>query len=194
MYPLATPATMSKNSMSPSGERTFPFFYYIALLWLWRFLCGDWRSEVFALYSLCVWCQMASFFGTKTFQYSRHCPNLWYRGSISLIYTALQYRKVCRQMSVFFILKGNSASTAGFLFLIFLSTTSMSSCLNCPSLISSRLIMIFVTGWSVSLRGSPREQDLALNNLQKLMRKKIIKPSNSSIEFQIKLDSMMLST
>ena len=50
---------------------------------------------------------------------------------------------------------GISSSPAALLFLIFLSTESSSSCMNCHSLISSWLLIIFVTGSSVTFSGFP---------------------------------------
>ena len=50
---------------------------------------------------------------------------------------------------------GGSSSPAAFLFLIFLSNKSSSSCVNCPSLMSSWLLIIFVIGLSVTFRGFP---------------------------------------
>ena len=60
---------------------------------------------------------------------------------------------VCRQISLF---SGSiSSGTAAFLVLIFLSTTS-NSCVKCPTLMSSLLLMIFVIVSSVSLGDFPR--------------------------------------
>ena len=50
---------------------------------------------------------------------------------------------------------GNSSRPAAFLFLIFLSTKSNSSWVNCPSLMSIRLLIIFVIGSSVTFGGFP---------------------------------------
>ena len=51
--PCRIPATMSKKSVSPSGEQNYTFvFFYRASLW------GDNRLEVFASSSLFVWIQM----------------------------------------------------------------------------------------------------------------------------------------
>ena len=47
--------------------------------------------------------------------------------------------------------RGISSRSAAFLFLIFVSTTSSSSWVNCPSLMSTWLWMIFVIGSSVTL-------------------------------------------
>ena len=52
---------------------------------------------------------------------------------------------------VFHTSGGISTRSGAFLFLIFLSTTLSSSCVNCPSLMSSGFLMIFVMGSSVTL-------------------------------------------
>ena len=56
---------------------------------------------------------------------------------------------------VFNISRGISSRPSAFLFLIFLRTTSSSSCVNCPSLMSSWLLMIFVICSSVTLGDFP---------------------------------------
>ena len=56
---------------------------------------------------------------------------------------------------VFHISGGISSSPAAFLFSIFLSTESSSSCVNCPSLISNCLLIILVIGSCVTFRGFP---------------------------------------
>ena len=48
-----------------------------------------------------------------------------------------------------------SSSPAAFLFLIFLSTESSSSCINCPSLMSNCLLIILVIGSCVTFGGFP---------------------------------------
>ena len=48
-----------------------------------------------------------------------------------------------------------SSSPAAFLFLIFLSTESSSSCINCPSLMSNWLLIIFVIDSCVIFEGFP---------------------------------------
>ena len=50
---------------------------------------------------------------------------------------------------------GISSSPAAFLFLIFLSTESSSSCVNGPSLMSNCLLIILVTGSCVTFGGFP---------------------------------------
>ena len=75
------------------------------------------------------------------------------------LYTALQYRS-CRSSNsllswpygVWNTSGGISSRLAAFLFLIFLSTTSNSSLVSCPSLMSSWLLIIFVIGLAVTLR------------------------------------------
>ena len=57
-YPYRPPATMSKKSESPSGERTLTFMFYRASLWLWQFLWGHHTLVIFTPSSLCVWSQM----------------------------------------------------------------------------------------------------------------------------------------
>ena len=52
---------------------------------------------------------------------------------------------------------GISSSPVAFLFLIFLRTTSSSSCVNCPSFVSSGLLMVFVIGSSVTLGIFPED-------------------------------------
>ena len=72
------------------------------------------------------------------------------------LYTALQYRSsMTSHFLVFHISEGISLSFAAFLFLIFLSTMSSSSCISCPSLMSSWLLIIFVIGSSVTFGGFP---------------------------------------
>ena len=54
---------------------------------------------------------------------------------------------------VFHTTGGISSSPAAFLFLIFLSSKSSSSCVNCPSLMSCRLLIIFAISSSVIFGG-----------------------------------------
>ena len=56
---------------------------------------------------------------------------------------------------VFYTSGGNSSSLAAFLFLIFLSTESSSSCVNSPSLMSNCLLIILVIGSCVASGGFP---------------------------------------
>ena len=66
------------------------------------------------------------------------------------LYAALKYRSsMSSNFLVFHASAGISSRPAAFLFLILHSTTS--SCVNCPSLMSSGLLMIFVIGSSVTL-------------------------------------------
>ena len=72
-------------------------------------------------------------------------------------YTALQYQNSrSSNVRVFHTSDDISSRPAAFLFLIFVRTTSRSSCVNCPSLRSSWSLMIFVIGSFVTLKGSPR--------------------------------------
>ena len=72
------------------------------------------------------------------------------------LYTALKYRSSMSSNSLVFHTSGSiSSSSAAFLFLIFLSTESSSSCVNCPSLMPSWLSIIFVIGSCVSFEGFP---------------------------------------
>ena len=61
MSHCSTPATMQKQSVFPSVERTFTFVFYTASLWLLLFLWGDRRLELFALSFLSLWNQMPIF-------------------------------------------------------------------------------------------------------------------------------------
>ena len=72
------------------------------------------------------------------------------------LYTALQCRS-SRSLNclVFHTSGGISSSPAAFLFLIFLSTMSSSSCVNGLSLMSNCLLIILVTGSCVTFRGFP---------------------------------------
>ena len=70
------------------------------------------------------------------------------------LYTALQCRSSMSSNSlVFHTSVGISSSPAAFLFKIFLSTESSSSCIICPSLISCWLVIIFVSDLCVIFRG-----------------------------------------
>ena len=70
------------------------------------------------------------------------------------LYTALEYRSSMVTNSFVFHTSGSiSSSPAAFLFLIFLSTESSSSCVNCPILMSSWLLIIFLIGSSVTFGG-----------------------------------------
>ena len=61
------------------------------------------------------------------------------------LYTALQCRSSISSNSLVFHTSGCiSSSPAAFLLLIFLSIESSSSCVNCPSLMSNYLLLIFV--------------------------------------------------
>ena len=51
--PSSTPVTMSKLSVSPSGERTFTLVFFRASLWLRRFLLVGRGREEFAPSYLC---------------------------------------------------------------------------------------------------------------------------------------------
>ena len=70
------------------------------------------------------------------------------------LYTALQCRSSISSKSLVFHTSGGiSSSSAAFLFLIFLNTESSSSCVNCLSLLSNWLQIIFVIGSCVTLGG-----------------------------------------
>ena len=72
------------------------------------------------------------------------------------LHTALHYRSSMSSNSLVFHTSGGiSSSPSAFLFKIFLSTESSSFCVNCPSLMSSWLLIIFVIGLSVTLGGFP---------------------------------------
>ena len=60
-----------------------------------------------------------------------------------------------RHYMVFHTSWGISSSPGAFLFLIFISTESSSSCVNCPSLISNWLLIILVIGWCITFGGFP---------------------------------------
>ena len=69
---------------------------------------------------------------------------------------ALQYQSsMSLNFLVFHTSAGISSRPTAFLFLIFLSTKSSSSCINCPSLISSWLSIIFTIGSYVTFRDFP---------------------------------------
>ena len=62
------------------------------------------------------------------------------------LYTALQYRSsMSSKFLVFYTFGGLSSRLAASLFLFFVSTTLSFSYVNCPSLMSSWLLIIFVT-------------------------------------------------
>ena len=72
------------------------------------------------------------------------------------LYTALQCQSsVLSNYLVFHSSEDISSSPATFLFLIFLSTESSSSCVNCPSLMSNCLLKILVIGSCVTFREFP---------------------------------------
>ena len=71
------------------------------------------------------------------------------------LYTALQYRSsMSLNFLVFHTLGGISSRPATSLFLIFVSTMS-SSCVNCPSLMSCWLLIIYLIGSSVTFGDFP---------------------------------------
>ena len=72
------------------------------------------------------------------------------------LYTALQCRRSMSSNSLVFHTSGGILSSpAAFLFLIFLSTESSSSCINYPSLMSNPLLIILVIGSCVTFGGFP---------------------------------------
>ena len=78
------------------------------------------------------------------------CPHVY----CVLLYTALQYWN--SPSSNFLVFHGGiSSRPTAFLFFIFVSTASSSSWVNYPSLISSRLSIIFVIGLCITLRDFP---------------------------------------
>ena len=73
------------------------------------------------------------------------------------LYTALLYRGSKSSNFLVFHISGSiSLRSAAFLFLIFLSSTLSSSWVNCLSLMSSWLLIIFVIGLSITLGEFPR--------------------------------------
>ena len=71
-------------------------------------------------------------------------------------YTALQCRSSMSSNSLVFHTSGGiSLSPVAFLIWIFLSTESSSSCINCPILMSSWYLIIFVIGSFVTFGGFP---------------------------------------
>ena len=72
------------------------------------------------------------------------------------LYTVLQCRSNMSLNSLIFHTSGGiSSSPAAFLFLIFLSTESRSSCVNCPSLMSYWSLIIYVIGSCVTFWSFP---------------------------------------
>ena len=70
------------------------------------------------------------------------------------LYMALQYQSSMLLNSLVFHTSGGiSSSPAAFLFLIFLSAESSSSCVNCPSLMSNSLLIILMIGPFVTFGG-----------------------------------------
>ena len=79
-----------------------------------------------------------------------------YLSIVFCIYTVLQCRSSMSSNSLVFCTSGGiSSSHAAFLFLIFLSAESSSSCVICHGLMSNWLLIIFVIGSCVSLGGFP---------------------------------------
>ena len=72
------------------------------------------------------------------------------------LHSALQCRgSMSSNSRVFHTSGGISSSPTAFLFLIFLSTESSSSCVNCPSFMSNCLLVILVIGSCVTFGGFP---------------------------------------
>ena len=72
------------------------------------------------------------------------------------LYTTLQCLSSMSTNSLVFHTSGDiSSSPAAFLFLIFLSTNSNYPCVNCPSLMSNRLLIIFMIGSCVTFGSFP---------------------------------------
>ena len=72
------------------------------------------------------------------------------------LYTSLQCQSSMSSNFLVFHTSGGILSCPdAFLFLIFLSTESSSSCVNCPSLMSSWLLIIFVIGSCLTFRVFP---------------------------------------
>ena len=74
------------------------------------------------------------------------------------LYTALQCQSSLLLNCLVFHISGSiSSSPAAFLFLIFLSTESSSSCVNCPSLMSYYLQIILMIGSCKTFGGFPNK-------------------------------------
>ena len=72
------------------------------------------------------------------------------------LYTVLQCHSSTSSNSLVFHTSGGiSSSPAAYLFLIFLCTDLSSSCVNCPSLMSSWLIIIFMVSSCITYGGFP---------------------------------------
>ena len=72
------------------------------------------------------------------------------------LYTALQCRSsISSNCQIFHTLGGISSSPAAFLLLVFLSTESSSSRVNCPSLMFNCFLIILVIDSRVTFRGFP---------------------------------------
>ena len=73
---------------------------------------------------------------------------------LSIVFWLYKALQCCSSMSSNCLVFDNSgcisSSPAAFLFLIFLSTESSSSCVNCPSLMSCWIVIIFVIGSCVT--------------------------------------------
>ena len=78
-----------------------------------------------------------------------------YLSSVFWLYMTLQCRSSILSNSLVFHTSGGISSPSAFLFLIFLNTKSNYSCLNCPSLMSRWLRMVFVICSSVTFGGFP---------------------------------------
>ena len=74
---------------------------------------------------------------------------------VSWLYMALQCRSSMSSNYLVFHTSEASSSPAAFLFLIFLSTESSSSCVNYPSLTPNWLLIIFMIGSCVTFGGFP---------------------------------------
>ena len=99
--------------------------------------------RVISLYFLAIlW---SPFLGKKRMQ------SFVYLSIVFWLYTALQYWSSMSSNSLVFHTSGDiSLSPAAFLFLIFLCTKLRSFCVDCPALVSRRLLIIFVIGSSVN--------------------------------------------
>ena len=134
-----------------------PFWFFLRIF----SISGSLRLNSMALYMLAAWhciCWpvVLSYFKVTLIEERGGCSPLYIR----LLYSGYIWRwsfgTVCRQISLFSILLGLFYQALQLSYLKnFLSTTSCSSCVNCPSLMSSRLQMIFVIGSSVTLGDFP---------------------------------------
>ena len=82
-------------------------------------------------------------------------PGYLLYGQVLAYHIALLRRLLRSNFLVFHASGGNSSNPAAFLFLIFISTESSSSWVNCPSLMSNCLLIILVIGLCLTFGGLP---------------------------------------